>query len=614
MPKKAAGLLILAPDGRILFLKRSDTSDHPGEWCFVGGGVEAGESTEEAALREAKEEIGGVPDGVLAEELLTLELDGVAFTTFVVRVKDMFEPVLNDEHTDFEWALPADAPQPLHPGVVVALKRFEATELGVAQMIASRELPSPQKLGNFWLFDMRITGTGVAHRKARNEWVYRRPQDYLTEEFLRRCGGLPVIMEHPEDLVLDSDEFNARVVGTMLHPYILNDEVWGVAKIFDESSAEMMNTQQLSTSPGVVLAGAGEDKRIGMSDGSSLLIEGKPSLLDHLAICELGVWDKGGEPTGVRSQHEDKDMPEDDEKKLADEAKAKADAEEADRLKKEEDEKKAKADAEAGGKLDKMLGMMDSLCSRMDAIEAKGRGEVGEDITEEGADELEQEALGAAQAAEEIEARPEALAADTARAHRLADSARKRADSAHRIVKKRKDAEQARADAQELKTFREGIMKDVDDKLGTVASSIPKPLTEADRSALADAQARCDAVASAFGDEAPRALQGETLLDYRKRLAGIYKKHSPAWKGIDINAIGDSAMLALAEDQIFTDAAKAARNPVDIPEDTLREVSKRDPITGRVTQEFYGRSPRVWMSQFMGSRSRVTEISPRKDH
>lgn len=614
MPKKAAGLLILAPDGRILFLKRSDTSDHAGEWCFVGGGIEGKETPEQAAMREAEEEIGGVPDGVLAEELLTLELNGVEFTTFVVRVKDAFEPVLNEEHTAFEWAKPADAPQPLHPGCVVALKKFEATELGVAEMIAQRELPSPQKLGNFWLFDLRITGTGVAHRKARNEWVYRRPQDYLTEEFLRRCGGLPVIVEHPEDLVLDSDEFNARVVGTMLHPYILGDEVWGVAKIFDEATAEMMNTQKLSTSPGVVLAAAGDDKRIGMSDGSSLLIEGKPSLLDHLAICELGVWDKGGEPTGVRSQHEDRDMPEDDEKKLADEAKAKADAEENERLKKEEDEKKAKADAEANGKLDKVLGMMDSLCSRMDAMEAKGRGEVGEDITEEGAEELENEAIGALETAQEMEAKPEALAADTARAHRLADSARKRADSAHRIIKKRKAEAQARADAQELTEFRAGILKDVDEKLGVVASTIPKALTDADRSALANAQARCDAVASAFGEEAPRALQGETLLDYRKRLAGLYKKHSPAWKGIDIGAIADSAMLELAEGQIFDAAAKAARNPVDIPEDTLREVSRRDPITGRITQEFYGRSPRVWMQQFMGARSRVTEISARKDH
>jgi hypothetical protein len=36
-----------------------------------------------------------------------------------------------------------------------------------------------------------------------------------------------------------------------------------------------------------------------LEDGSVLLIEGKPSLLDHVAICELGVWDKGKDPEGI---------------------------------------------------------------------------------------------------------------------------------------------------------------------------------------------------------------------------------------------------------------------------------------------------------------------------
>ncbi len=59
----------------------------------------------------------------------------------------------------------------------------------------------------------------------------------------------------------------------------------------------------MSTSPGVVLSGAaGGDERVTLDDGSTLLIEGKPALVDHLAICEQGVWDKGGEPVGVRSE------------------------------------------------------------------------------------------------------------------------------------------------------------------------------------------------------------------------------------------------------------------------------------------------------------------------
>jgi mutator protein MutT len=54
----AAGTLLLTPDNRALLLKRSDNADHPGEWCFPGGGIEPGETAEQAAAREVTEEIG----------------------------------------------------------------------------------------------------------------------------------------------------------------------------------------------------------------------------------------------------------------------------------------------------------------------------------------------------------------------------------------------------------------------------------------------------------------------------------------------------------------------------------------------------------------------------
>jgi 8-oxo-dGTP pyrophosphatase MutT (NUDIX family) len=35
---KAAGILFVTPDRQALFLKRGPGGDHPGEWCFPGGG------------------------------------------------------------------------------------------------------------------------------------------------------------------------------------------------------------------------------------------------------------------------------------------------------------------------------------------------------------------------------------------------------------------------------------------------------------------------------------------------------------------------------------------------------------------------------------------------
>jgi hypothetical protein len=65
--------------------------------------------------------------------------------------------------------------------------------------------------------------------------------------------------------------------------------------------------------------------------------------LDHIAICEQGVWDKGGEPAGVISANKGVLNMSD---------------------------KETRADAEPD-KLDKVVSMLDSLSKRMDAMESK---------------------------------------------------------------------------------------------------------------------------------------------------------------------------------------------------------------------------------------------------
>ena len=50
--------LIVRRGDEILLLKRTGTGLFDGEWAFVGGKVDAGESPREAIIREAREEIG----------------------------------------------------------------------------------------------------------------------------------------------------------------------------------------------------------------------------------------------------------------------------------------------------------------------------------------------------------------------------------------------------------------------------------------------------------------------------------------------------------------------------------------------------------------------------
>lgn len=191
-------------------------------------------------------------------------------------------------------------PFSLHPGVALALRRLSFNEYEVAEAIRDGDLASPQPFENVLLVDMRISGTGVSYRPKLREWVYRRPENYLTPEFLRRAAGIPIIYEHPEASVLDSKSFGQQVVGTMQLPYVKGEDVWGIARIYDQATAKELSTEPMSTSPSVVFRDPAVNYEVELDNGETLLVEGKPSYLDHLAICQKGVWDKGGEASGVR--------------------------------------------------------------------------------------------------------------------------------------------------------------------------------------------------------------------------------------------------------------------------------------------------------------------------
>lgn len=603
---QAAGILFQAPDGRVLLVRRSAEGAAAGMWALPGGKLEDGESAQEAANREAREELGVNPmaiDGAGALALLTRrQKDGVDWSTFHQMVPAPFEPTLNEEHDEFLWADPAAPPAPLHPGCAVVLARAGMNELDVARAIAAGELTSPQLYENMALVAMRITGTGVAYRSGLDEFVWRNPEIYLNDDFLARCNGLPVIVEHPKGNALTSQEFADRIVGTILLSYIKSDEVWGVAKIFDQTTIDMVNTHQLSTSPAVVFRQPGTNTKKTLEDGSTLLIEGKPSLLDHLAICEQGVWDKGRPPAGVASTlsnggTEVADKTDDETKQTEADTKGKADADPAAPA-------MANADAEAGDKLDRILAHVDSIGARLDALERGGGG----------AGEGDPAASGSAGAVDptmaqdgdyppEIASMPRETAADRVRfdmacAGWKADQ-KARADAAAAEEQK---AKAAMADRQRM----DSDLAATRTRIEELEKRLPTAAGDADPAAMADAQARADAVYAMHGAQAPRALVGESLLEYRRRLAKGVQAHSPMWRSIDLGSLPEAA-LDVAAATIYADAVTAARNPVDLPEGQLRPVVTRD-ATGRQITSFYG-EPAAWMRDFTSTRRRLVGIN-----
>jgi 8-oxo-dGTP pyrophosphatase MutT (NUDIX family)/GNAT superfamily N-acetyltransferase len=116
----AAGVVLYAEDtGRWGFQQRSDTVNDPGLWAAWGGGREPGESTEQCALRELAEESGY--RGPIELEALD---ENPEFVTFVGRVPAEFEPRYNPEWKDYCWVEAGDWPQPMHPGMAVALENL----------------------------------------------------------------------------------------------------------------------------------------------------------------------------------------------------------------------------------------------------------------------------------------------------------------------------------------------------------------------------------------------------------------------------------------------------------------------------------------------------------
>jgi len=119
---KAAGVMFWC-QGMVLLCQRVDGLG----WAFPGGSIEPGETAEECAKREVREEVGRT-----ADELTPVD-SRMNFVTFACKVRGTFTPQLNDEHEAYVWATPRYAlgALRLHPGVRQTLIRDEATNLAV---------------------------------------------------------------------------------------------------------------------------------------------------------------------------------------------------------------------------------------------------------------------------------------------------------------------------------------------------------------------------------------------------------------------------------------------------------------------------------------------------
>lgn len=103
--QKNAVAVIVNGDNKILLLKRSDYPKQwmPKKWSLVGGGIEKGETPEEAIVREIKEEIKLEINEFVESFTIQRHADSVE-TIFACRYDgDPTDIKLNDEHSNYGW-------------------------------------------------------------------------------------------------------------------------------------------------------------------------------------------------------------------------------------------------------------------------------------------------------------------------------------------------------------------------------------------------------------------------------------------------------------------------------------------------------------------------------
>lgn len=105
-PVVSNSLLYCPEDNTVFLIKRSGSVSNSGKWCVPGGHVEEGESFSQAALREANEEVGGLPPRQeLGVESFNEDDKEIIIYICSVRLtdKNSWNPKLNLEASSYDW-------------------------------------------------------------------------------------------------------------------------------------------------------------------------------------------------------------------------------------------------------------------------------------------------------------------------------------------------------------------------------------------------------------------------------------------------------------------------------------------------------------------------------
>lgn len=106
-PRPVAGVIPVREDGHVLLVRRA-IEPRAGAWVFPGGFMDVGESAEEAATRETREEACLEVDGLALVGVYTRVEPGVVVIVYEGRA--LGEPGVGDETSEVRWFAPIEIP------------------------------------------------------------------------------------------------------------------------------------------------------------------------------------------------------------------------------------------------------------------------------------------------------------------------------------------------------------------------------------------------------------------------------------------------------------------------------------------------------------------------